>query len=44
VLTTINGVPYYWRECGRGPLLVLLHGGAAHSGWYQWMLPRLAQR
>jgi pimeloyl-ACP methyl ester carboxylesterase len=44
VLSTINGVPYYWRECGRGPLLVLLHGGAAHSGWYQWMLPRLAQR
>jgi pimeloyl-ACP methyl ester carboxylesterase len=44
VLTTVNGIPYFWQECGRGPLLVLLHGGAAHSGWFQWMVPRLAQR
>jgi pimeloyl-ACP methyl ester carboxylesterase len=40
----VNGVPYFWRESGSGPLLVLLHGGAAHSGWFQWMMPRLAER
>jgi pimeloyl-ACP methyl ester carboxylesterase len=44
VRTPVNGVPYYWRQCGSGPLLVLLHGGAAHSGWFQWVIPRLAQR
>lgn len=41
---SVNGIPYYWQERGHGPLLVLLHGGAAHSGWFQWMIPRLAQR
>src|SRR5262245_13074527 len=40
----INGIPYFWREAGAGPLLLLLHGGWAHSGWYQWMTPRLARR
>ena len=44
VLTTVNGVRYFWQECGRGPLLVLLHGGAAHAVWFRWMMPRLAQR
>ena len=44
VLTTVNGIPYFWQEQGGGPLLVLVHGGAAHSGWFQWMMPRLAQR
>jgi pimeloyl-ACP methyl ester carboxylesterase len=43
MLTEINGIPYFWREAGAGPLLLLLHGGWAHSGWYQWMTPRLAQ-
>jgi pimeloyl-ACP methyl ester carboxylesterase len=42
--TVVNGIRYHWREAGRGPLLLLLHGGAAHSGWFQWMLPRLAGR
>jgi pimeloyl-ACP methyl ester carboxylesterase len=42
--TTINGLRYYWREAGYGPLLLLLHGGAAHSGWFQWMVPHLATR
>jgi pimeloyl-ACP methyl ester carboxylesterase len=40
----VNGIRTYYQERGRGPLLVLLHGGAAHSGWYRWMIPRLAQR
>jgi pimeloyl-ACP methyl ester carboxylesterase len=40
----VNGLRYYWREAGRGPLLLLLHGGAAHSGWFRWMVPRLATR
>ena len=31
------------RGGGGGPLLLLLHG-AAHSGWFQWMIPRLATR
>jgi pimeloyl-ACP methyl ester carboxylesterase len=44
VLRTVNGIRIYWQESGSGPLLVLLHGGAAHSGWYRWMIPRLAQR
>ena len=42
--TVINGLRYHWREAGGGPLLLLLHGGAAHSGWFQWMMPRLATR
>jgi pimeloyl-ACP methyl ester carboxylesterase len=41
---TLNGLRYHWREAGRGPLLVLLHGAAAHSGWFRWMVPRLATR
>jgi len=41
--TTINGLTYFWREDGDGPVLLLLHGGEAHSGWYQWMMPRLAR-
>jgi pimeloyl-ACP methyl ester carboxylesterase len=44
VLRTVNGIRYYWRERGRGPLLVLLHGGAAHSGWFRWVMPRLSRR
>jgi pimeloyl-ACP methyl ester carboxylesterase len=40
----VNGLRYHWREAGRGPLLVLLHGGAAYSGWFRWMVPRLAAR
>jgi pimeloyl-ACP methyl ester carboxylesterase len=44
VLTTVNGIPYFWQERGRGPLLVMIHGGAAHSGWFQWMVTRLAER
>ena len=40
----INGLRYHWREAGGGPLLLLLHGGAAHSGWFRWMMPRLAIR
>jgi len=43
VLTTVNGIPYFWRDEGRGPILLLLHGGLAHSGWFQWMVPRLAR-
>jgi pimeloyl-ACP methyl ester carboxylesterase len=39
----VNGVRYAWRECGDGPLLLLIHGGAAHSGWFQWMLPFLGR-
>jgi pimeloyl-ACP methyl ester carboxylesterase len=42
--TAINGLRYHWREAGGGPLLLLLHGGAAHSGWFRWMMPRLATR
>src|SRR5690349_20872340 len=41
--TTINGIRCFWSEAGSGPVLLLLHGGMAHSGWYQWMVPRLAQ-
>lgn len=44
MLATVNGLRYFWREQGRGPLLVLLHGGAAHSGWFRWMMPGLARR
>jgi pimeloyl-ACP methyl ester carboxylesterase len=40
----VNGVRYHWCEAGRGPLLLLLHGAAAHSGWFRWMVPRLATR
>jgi pimeloyl-ACP methyl ester carboxylesterase len=40
----INGLRYHLREAGSGPLLVLLHGGAAHCGWFRWMMPRLATR
>jgi len=43
MLTTINGLSYFWREAGTGRPLVLLHGGEAHSGWFQWMMPRLAR-
>jgi pimeloyl-ACP methyl ester carboxylesterase len=43
VLTTVNRIPYFWREAGSGPVLLLLHGGLAHSGWFQWMMPRLAR-
>ena len=43
MLTTVNGIPYFWREAGSGPVLLLLHGGLAHSGWFQWMMPRLAR-
>jgi pimeloyl-ACP methyl ester carboxylesterase len=43
VLTTVNRIPYFWQEAGRGPVLLLLHGGLAHSGWFQWMMPRLAR-
>jgi len=43
VLTTVNGIPYFWRDEGSGPVLLLLHGGLAHSGWFQWMTPRLAR-
>ena len=42
--TAINGLRYHWCEAGGGPLLLLLHGGAAHSGWFRWMMPRLATR
>ena len=42
--TSINGLRYHWREAGGGRLLLLLHGGAAHSGWFRWMMPRLAIR
>lgn len=41
---TVNGLRYHWREAGCGPLLLLLHGAAAHSGWFRWMVPRLARR
>lgn len=40
---TVNRIPYFWREAGSGPVLLLLHGGLAHSGWFQWMTPRLAR-
>jgi esterase len=43
-LATINGIPYFWRETGQGPLVLLLHGGMAHSGWYRWLVPLLAPR
>ena len=42
-LTPINGIPYHWQVSGSGPLLVLLHGGMAYSGWFRWMVPRLAR-
>jgi len=43
VEAVVNGIRYAWRECGDGPLLLLIHGGAAHSGWFQWMLPLLGR-
>jgi pimeloyl-ACP methyl ester carboxylesterase len=43
VQRTIDGRPAFWREVGRGPVLLLLHGGMADSTWFRWMAPRLAQ-
>jgi pimeloyl-ACP methyl ester carboxylesterase len=34
----------WWADGAGGPTLVLTHGGAAHSGWWGPVLPRLVAR
>ncbi len=41
----VAGCPVRWWTDGTGgPTLVLTHGGAAHSGWWAPVLPRLVER
>ncbi|OBH06937.1 alpha/beta hydrolase [Mycobacterium sp. E1747] len=40
----IDGCPIHWRAWGNptSPVLVLVHGGGAHSGWWDNIAPLLA--
>lgn len=40
--TTVGGVPVHLRCWGEGPGLVFIHGGAAHSGWWDHVAPFFA--
>lgn len=41
--TQVNGVTLAWATWGKGPPLVLLHGGAGHGDQWAFQLPALAQ-
>lgn len=41
----VKGCPIRWFAGGSGgPTIVLVHGGGAHSGWWEAMLPELTGR
>jgi len=39
-----DGAAIWWARYGKGPPLILLHGGLAHSGWWANQVPVFARR